>query len=149
QHPDHAHHGFHYVDWVFDGDDIVFVSRTAFDDANGGAHTYHDANYLTFHRIERFRDAKSAPVPAQDAGAFSVSGTGFELATLDEGARAFSNRKYVWQTVPPSLRGLRYTRVAGGESSHVRVRAKKDATIFAAAKADAAPPGFTREAGAT
>jgi len=54
-HDDREKHAFQYVDWLFDGDDIVLVSRTAFDDAAGGAHNFHDANYLTFHRLERFR----------------------------------------------------------------------------------------------
>jgi predicted neuraminidase len=56
QHDDAAHHGFQYVDWVFEGDDIIFVSRTAFDDDLTGAHNAHDANYLTFHRIQDFRN---------------------------------------------------------------------------------------------
>lgn len=43
--------GFQYVDFLFDGGDIIFVSRTAYN----GAHNYHDANYITFHRIENFR----------------------------------------------------------------------------------------------
>ena len=47
--------GFQYADWQFSGDDLVAVVRTAFSDAAGGAHTYHDANYLTFHRLENFR----------------------------------------------------------------------------------------------
>jgi hypothetical protein len=51
QHPDTARHGFQYVDWLFDGDDLIAVSRTAF----GDAHNCHDANYFTFHRIEDFR----------------------------------------------------------------------------------------------
>lgn len=55
-HPDQEKHAFQYVDWVFEGDDIVYVSRTAYDDGEGGAHTFHDANYLTFHRVERFRE---------------------------------------------------------------------------------------------
>jgi hypothetical protein len=55
-HPDPARHAFQYVDWQFDGDDLVVASRTAFDDAEGGAHTAHDANYLTFHRVEKFRE---------------------------------------------------------------------------------------------
>jgi hypothetical protein len=42
--------GFQYVDWLFDGNDIIFVSRTAYN----GAHNYHDANHLTFHRIRDF-----------------------------------------------------------------------------------------------
>lgn len=48
--------GFQYVDWLFDGDDIVFVARTAFN----GAHTMHDANFLTFHRIRNY--ANPGPV---------------------------------------------------------------------------------------
>jgi hypothetical protein len=50
-HPDDRKHAWQYVDWQFAGDDLVFVSRTAFDDGLGGAHSAHDANYLTFHRI--------------------------------------------------------------------------------------------------
>ncbi len=60
QHPDDRFHGFQYVDWLFEGEDIVFVSRTAFDDDTGGAHSNHDANYLTFHRIRNFRQHLSA-----------------------------------------------------------------------------------------
>jgi hypothetical protein len=51
QHPDIHNHGFQYVDWLFEGNDIVFVSRTAFDDEEGGAEAAHDANFLTFHRV--------------------------------------------------------------------------------------------------
>lgn len=43
--------GFQYVDFEFDGDDIIFLCRTAFN----GAHNFHDANYSTFHRIKNFR----------------------------------------------------------------------------------------------
>ena len=42
--------GFQYLDWQFDGEDIIAVSRTAWDGAN-----YHDANYITFHRLKQFR----------------------------------------------------------------------------------------------
>lgn len=55
-HPDAGRHGFQYADWQFDGDDIIFVSRTAYDDGLGGAPRQHDANFLTFHRIQNFRD---------------------------------------------------------------------------------------------
>ncbi|WP_428664730.1 sialidase family protein [Runella sp.] len=55
QHPEVIKHGFQYVDWLFEGKDIIFLSRTAFDDDQGGAHNNHDANYLTFHRIKKFR----------------------------------------------------------------------------------------------
>lgn len=54
-HPDYKWHGFQYVDWQFDGNDIIFVSRTAYDDTTGGADNYHNANYLTFHRVKDFR----------------------------------------------------------------------------------------------
>ena len=43
--------GFQYPDWIFDGDDILLLSRTAF----GRPYNFHDANYQTFHRIENFR----------------------------------------------------------------------------------------------
>ena len=51
RHPDPENHAFQYVDWLFDGDDIIAVSRTAWD----GSHRAHDANYMTFHRIRDFR----------------------------------------------------------------------------------------------
>jgi hypothetical protein len=49
--PDAANVGFQTVDWQFDGSDIVFVSRTAL----GGTPSFHEANYLTFHRVPNFR----------------------------------------------------------------------------------------------
>lgn len=54
-HPDVKKHGFQYADFQFDGEDIIFVSRTAFDDESGGADNCHNANYLTFHRVPDFR----------------------------------------------------------------------------------------------
>ena len=54
-HPDVSKHAFQYVDWQFDGNDLIVASRTAFDDETGGAHRQHDANFLTFHRVEKFR----------------------------------------------------------------------------------------------
>jgi hypothetical protein len=53
-------HAWQYVDWQFDGADIAFLSRTAFDDGLGGAQSAHDANYLTFHRINDFRRSRPA-----------------------------------------------------------------------------------------
>jgi hypothetical protein len=58
EHPDSKTHGFQYADWQFDGEDIIAAVRTAFDDAEGGAHNAHDANYLTFHRLTGFRAAR-------------------------------------------------------------------------------------------
>ena len=42
--------GFQYVDWQFDGNDIIYLVRTAY----GGAHNFHDANRITFHRIKDY-----------------------------------------------------------------------------------------------
>jgi hypothetical protein len=53
-HPDVKNHGFQYVDWLFEGRDLIAVCRTAYEDGQGGAHNNHDANFLTFHRFEDF-----------------------------------------------------------------------------------------------
>lgn len=42
---------FQYVDFLFDGDDLLFLSRTAFNDA----FSFHNSNYCTFHRVKEFR----------------------------------------------------------------------------------------------
>ncbi|MHC4433374.1 MAG: exo-alpha-sialidase, partial [Planctomycetota bacterium] len=60
RHHDSEKHAFQYIDWLFENEDIVAVSRTAYDDGFGGAHNAHDANYITFHRIRGFR-----PLPKQ------------------------------------------------------------------------------------
>lgn len=44
--------GFQYVDFEFDGDDIIYLCRTAIN----GAHNFHDSNYQTFHRVKNFRN---------------------------------------------------------------------------------------------
>ena len=43
--------GFQYVDFEFEGDDIIYLCRTAVNNA----HNFHDSNYSTFHRIIGFR----------------------------------------------------------------------------------------------
>lgn len=43
--------GLQYVDFEFENDDIIFLCRTAINNA----HDFHDSNYQTFHRIENFR----------------------------------------------------------------------------------------------
>ncbi len=58
-HPDVEKHGFQYVDFQFDGKDIIFVSRTAYDDEEGGADSQHNANYITFHRIKDYKNYKT------------------------------------------------------------------------------------------
>lgn len=58
EHEDVRKHGFQYVDWLFKGKDILFLSRTAYEDGLGGARNNHDANFMTFHVIKNFRKSK-------------------------------------------------------------------------------------------
>lgn len=44
--------GIQYFDFEFDGNDIIFISRTAC----CGSATHHDSNHQTFHRIKNFRN---------------------------------------------------------------------------------------------
>ena len=44
-------HGFQYVDWCFDGEDILLTVR----ESMGDSVHFHDANCFTFYRIEDFR----------------------------------------------------------------------------------------------
>lgn len=56
QHPDVIYTGFQYADWQFEGNDLIALVRTAYTEPDGTkAHNYHDANYITFHRVENFR----------------------------------------------------------------------------------------------
>ena len=43
--------GFQYVDFEIEGDDLLFLCRTAMNNA----YNFHDANYSTFHRVRNFR----------------------------------------------------------------------------------------------
>lgn len=47
-----------YLDWQFDGHDLVAVSRTSW-----GGQTYHNANHMTFHRVKNFRRLTIADSP--------------------------------------------------------------------------------------
>lgn len=137
RHPDVARHGFQYVDWQFDGDDLIAACRTAWDDEEGGARNNHDANFLTFHRWKNFRSlARKDDVPMPEekvtmhrSGDLEVSGTGFEIAALVEEKPAYNNRDYVWLPVPDDLKGTSYTRLAGGAPSSIRVKASAPATL--------------------
>ncbi len=44
-------HGFQYVDFVIDGDDLIMAVR----EASGRTALYHDGNYTTFYRIEDYQ----------------------------------------------------------------------------------------------
>jgi hypothetical protein len=55
-HPDISKHGFQYLDWLFEGEDMIVASRTAYGTGAVAAPRQHDANYLTFHRLKGFRN---------------------------------------------------------------------------------------------
>jgi hypothetical protein len=142
-HPDVHKHAYQYADWLFDADDIVAVVRTADDDSFGGAHTFHDANYFTFLRVEHFRNLNmSAPAtaPILETRDLSISGSGFTIYTLASGKPAFSNRKYVWRGIPEQYSGWRYTKTSGGLNPKITVRAKHDAMLQIVSAVD--QPGF-------
>ncbi len=140
-HPDVVHHGFQYPDWVFEGDDLIAAIRTAYDDGLGGARNAHDANHLTFHRFENFRDltiADSVAAPDSIGPALParierddllVEGRGFAEGTLTNDAVAFGNRNYVWQRVPEPLQGRSFTKTLGGVRAEIRVTAKRELTL--------------------
>lgn len=52
---DPEHNAFQYLDWQFDGEDIIAVSRTAAFDGAEKADNQHNANFFTFHRFKDFR----------------------------------------------------------------------------------------------
>jgi hypothetical protein len=56
--------GFQYVDWHFDGADILYLVRTAY----GSAHNFHDSNRITFHRLVNFRQAVQEGVHRRGSG---------------------------------------------------------------------------------
>lgn len=143
-HPDSVYHAFQYPDWVFDGDDMLVASRTAYDDGIGGSRRAHDANYLTFHRFEKFRELTLAdsvvhpddighgPRVTIEWGGATVEGRGFTRQTLQNDSLAFANRKYVWEDVPEKLQGWHYTQTAGGVNPQMRASAKRDTVLYMA-----------------
>jgi hypothetical protein len=56
--------GFQYVDWEFDDEDIIYIVRTAY----RGAHNFHDANRITFHKVEGFSGRLRRRVSAEEQG---------------------------------------------------------------------------------
>ena len=47
--------GMQYVDFFYEGDDILYLCRTAMNNATN----FHDSNYITFHRVKNFRELLS------------------------------------------------------------------------------------------
>ncbi|MCC6681979.1 MAG: hypothetical protein IT445_13850 [Phycisphaeraceae bacterium] len=66
--------GFQYMNFAIEGDDLLVVSRTAFDTEGDRSQTGqnipprgHDSNLITFHRIEDFRSADASHKLVLDA----------------------------------------------------------------------------------
>jgi hypothetical protein len=143
-HHDVANHGFQYPDWQFEGDDIVAVSRTAHADGLGGAHNYHDANFLTFHRVPNFREIQQTELPplpkektiSVDGDEFSVTAIHVQIGHLAEQAIAFGNRDYVWKDVPSRFAGWRYLQTNGGSPAVIEVVAKRETILHVATAAN-------------
>lgn len=47
--------GFQYVDFFIEGEDILYLCRTAVN----GANSFHNSNFTTFHRIKNFREVQN------------------------------------------------------------------------------------------
>ncbi|WP_409345940.1 OmpL47-type beta-barrel domain-containing protein [Paenibacillus sp. MBLB4367] len=62
-----AKDGFQYVDWQFEGNDLIYVSRTSYN----GANSKHNSNRMTFHRLADFRNVLQ---PAGLVGDYSFNG---------------------------------------------------------------------------
>src|SRR5262249_16985968 len=127
------------------GDDIIAACRTAYDDGKGGAHSAHDANYLTFHRFANFRTLNNLELPMMraEAAGFQVTGANCTIANLADADPPFRNRDYVWQGVPEKFKPLaniterlpyykywRITQTRGGEKATIRVKATANATVY-------------------
>ncbi len=137
-HPDTLKHGFQYVDWQFDGNDMIAASRTAYDDDAGNADNMHDANFLTFHRIKNFRALTMDDSPSYyqlspmvvESPELKATGIGWALIDFKDQGIAYANRNYKWFEVPEKLKkGFKYTRTSGGVTSEVTVEARTDTTV--------------------
>ena len=72
-----------------------------------------------------------------------IAGHGWIPAVLSNGARAFSNRGYVWTNVPPAFAGWSYTQTSGGVPAEIRVTSRTSGSLFAAAPPAARLAGWT------
>lgn len=121
--------GFHYVDWHIDGDDLIYLVRTAY----RGAVSYHNSNRITFKRLPNFRSY--LPGFSAKIAKVNISGTGFSIAVLENGAVAFSNREYQWEDVPPTLLQtppLQFTKLSGGVLASISANVISMGTLYVA-----------------
>jgi len=137
-HPDVEHCGFQYIEWQYDGDDIVYVSRTAFHDGYLPAKRAHDANFLTFHRIDNFASRGvlrrsidghlPKPMKIQSA-TLDVFGYGFVSRKFIDGTMPFTNREYRLSGVPEKVSSGSFTALPGGKVAWIWLEAKADVRL--------------------
>ncbi len=64
---------YHYIDWRFDGDDLVSVFRCSADEERGLPLNYHDSNALGYFRVQNFRSGGAVPTIFVDTPVISGS----------------------------------------------------------------------------
>jgi len=83
-------YGFQYVDWQFDGNDIIAVSRTAFEDERGLPVRQHDANYFLFHRFSNFRTGiLSSTIETKNDPECKITANKYQLEIIGEKINEF------------------------------------------------------------
>ena len=133
QHIDSKNHGFQRTFWQFDGDDIIAVMGTAWQ--NGQT-----ANLLTFHRFENFRDLKmsnSASVLGEairsvhKTKSFDVEGVNMSVVPFRKGERIIANwSSWKLPEVPSQFNGWSFTRIFAASRADLTVTVKQDCDLF-------------------
>jgi len=88
-------------------------------------------------------DPRSAAPPVVDVPGktafenadWRIEGSAFRMAPLDNDARAYGNRTYVWEEVPQRFHGGKHTQTFGGIRATMSVTARRDATLHVATAA--------------
>ncbi len=142
-HPDVLKHGFQYLDWQFDGDDLIALSRTSWNGAD-----YHNANFTTFHRFADFRTLTMADsVPTGEVKwkfpGMEATGSAFSPGLLENGNIAYTNRVYTWGEVPAGFANSLMTRTGGGVNPLLRLRATAPVRASLAASSLVPAPNLT------
>ncbi len=68
--------------------------------------------------------------PPRPAPVVAVQGFGFEVGRLENGGKAFLNRRYVWEDVPKEIARWQYTRVGGGVSAEITATPTTDGALY-------------------
>lgn len=137
-HPDVEHCGWQYIEWHFDGSDIIYASRTALHDGFLPAKRAHDANFLTFHRIKdfasisRLMNSISELLPAPkvlNSSTVDIVGYGFADRSFADSSKPFTNRDYTLSGIPERLKAKRFTTMPGGRAAWIWLQAKSDTRV--------------------